>query len=244
MRGIILIMKLGETKNKMIQTKLSDAVEDYLKTIYDLSQTYGKATTNKIAEVLEVKPASVSGMIKRLAHFSPALVTYQKSRGVMLTPEGNRIALEIIRHHRLVELFLKETLGLSWDEVDREADKLEHVISPKIADRIAQVLGDPVTDPHGDPIPTRDLRMPEQGFVRLDRLRPRLHVIIRRVRDTHPELLRYLAEKGVVLDKRFLLAEYSGLDGNLTLMREDSEAAVVLGPGITSQIFVEIQAAK
>ncbi|MCD6400750.1 MAG: metal-dependent transcriptional regulator [Anaerolineales bacterium] len=223
-----------------MKTKTSDSVEDYLKTIYDLTQNYGLATTSKIAEVLEVTPASVSGMIKKLASLQPALVVYRKHRGVVLTPSGNKIALEIIRHHRLLELFLKESLGFSWDEVDEEADRLEHVISEEMEERIAQTLGDPVFDPHGDPIPTKDLLMPDHFFVCLNELRPGQGAIIRRVRDTDPDLLRYLSGKGVIPDARLIVIGYSHFDENIELKLNACEESVVLGPKITRQIFVEV----
>ena len=222
------------------EIKKSDSIEDYLKTIYELTQNYGGATTSKIADALNVTPASVSGMIKKLAALSPPLIKYQKHRGVVLTEAGRKVALEVIRYHRLLELFLKELLGFSWDEVDEEADKLEHVISTEMAERIAQALGNPAFDPHGDPIPTRDLRMPEHEFVCLSSLRPKQNAVIRRVRDTDPALLRYLSGKGIVPDTRFTVVEYSEFDGNIVLKVNACDSTVVLGERITDQIFVEV----
>ena len=177
---------------------LTHAIEDYLKTIYDLSQMGGRAATSQIAEVLEVRPASVTGMLQKLAAATPPLVDYQKHRGVALTPEGEKVALETIRHHRLLETFLHETLGYDWDAIHAEADRLEHVISEEFEERIAQALGDPTHDPHGDPIPDRDLRMPSHATTRLSELRAGQRATIERVRDSDPELLRYLSERGVV----------------------------------------------
>ena len=138
---------------------LTQSTEDYLKAIYDLTLNGERATTNQIAEQLGVKPASVTGMLKRLAASEPPLLEYRKHQGAGLTEEGRRAALEIVRHHRLLELFLHETLGYSWDEVHVEADRLEHVLSEEMEERIARVLGDPMHDPHGEPIPNRELHI-------------------------------------------------------------------------------------
>jgi DtxR family Mn-dependent transcriptional regulator len=223
-----------------MRDQLTHAIEDYLKTIYDLSVTHGRASTTQIAEVLQITPASVTGMIKRLAASQPPLVEYRKHRGVVLTDEGEEIALEIIRHHRLIELFLYETLGYSWDEVDEEADKLEHVISEEFEDKIAHALGDPTHDPHGDPIPTKELKMPTHATLRLSDLRKGQTATVHRVRDTDPELLRYLYSRGLTPGVEVTVEAYSRFDDNLTLRIEDSTERVVLGPKITRQVFVEL----
>jgi DtxR family Mn-dependent transcriptional regulator len=130
----------------MMSRDLSQATEDYLKTIYELTRIHGRASTNQIADVMQVTPASVTGMIKKLSHTDPPLVDYQKHQGVVLTEDGEKAALEIVRHHRLLEMFLHEKLGYEWDEVDAEADLLEHVISETLEERIAQALGNPSFD--------------------------------------------------------------------------------------------------
>ena len=222
-----------------MRDELTHAIEDYLKTIYDLSLRHGRASTTKIAEELDVAPASVTGMIKRLATTTPPLVEYEKHRGVTLTSDGEKVALEIIRHHRLIELFLQETLGYSWDEVDAEADRLEHVVSSKFGERIAEVLGDPTHDPHGDPIPTRELKIPTYATLCLSHLREQERGTIQRVRDTDPNLLRYLSERGIMPQATFTVMAYAPFDGNLTLQVDQQDELVVLGPRITEQIFVE-----
>ncbi len=222
-----------------MRDELTHAVEDYLKIIYDLTQSQGRASTTQIATALEVTPASVTGMIKKLAATCPPLLEYQRHRGVVLTPEGEKIALEIIRHHRLLELFLYETLGYSWDEVDAEADRLEHVISEEFESRITAVLGDPTHDPHGDPIPSPDLEMPSHATLCLRELRPKQSGTIQRVRDGDAELLRFLHAHGVVPQAGFTVLAYEPFDGNLTLQIEGRPAPVVLGPRVTRQIFVE-----
>ena len=218
---------------------LTHSIEDYLKTIYDLSVTHGRASTSQIAEVLEIKPGSVTGMIQKLAAADPPLVEYQKHQGVILTPDGEQIALEIIRHHRLLETFLHQNLGYDWDLVHAEADRLEHVISEEFEERIAQALGDPTHDPHGDPIPDRDLQMPSQTNTRLCDLRPGQRAAIQRVRDTDPELLRYLSDRGLIPGVRIAVLDYSPFDDNLCLQIEGQVESVVLGARITCQIFVE-----
>jgi DtxR family Mn-dependent transcriptional regulator len=218
----------------------SHATEDYLKTIYELTVNGERATTNQIAERLQVTPASVTGMLKRLAAVDPPLLEYQKHRGVELTPEGEAVALEVIRHHRLLELFLHETLGYSWDEVHGEADRLEHVISEELEERIALSLGDPLSDPHGEPIPTRELVLPSRSKIHLTDLRAGQEAVIQRVEDDDPELLRYFHSLGLVPQAQLQIVDYSQFDGNISLRVSDREDAIVLGPKVTRQIYVEV----
>ncbi|AEB11295.1 metal-dependent transcriptional regulator [Marinithermus hydrothermalis] len=144
---------------KTQRPQLSEAQEDYLKQILLLSETEPTVTTQALAERLQVKPASVTGMLKKLAELG--LVEYTAYRGVRLSEAGEKVALEILRHHRLLEAYLTEALGYSWDEVHDEAERLEHHISEALEARIAAFLGHPTHDPHGDPIPTADLSLPE-----------------------------------------------------------------------------------
>ena len=138
---------------------LSRSIEDYLKAIYELQQYNSPVTTNVLANKMDYAPASVTGMLKKMSANSPVLVKYKSYKGVVLTSTGEKIALEIIRHHRLIELYLIEALGYKSDQVHNEAEKLEHVISEELEDRIAVFLGDPIVDPHGEPIPTKDGRV-------------------------------------------------------------------------------------
>ncbi len=225
-----------------MRENLTHAIEDYLKAIYKLTVTHGRASTNDLAERLEVKPASVSGMIKKLSETEPPLVEYEKHRGVVLTREGEKIALEIIRHHRLLELYLHQMLGYPWDKVHEEADRLEHVISEEFEARIAAALGDPLHDPHGDPIPTVELTLPPFTTTPLSRLRPDNQAIIRRVYDSDPELLCYLEEHGLVPQSHIHVLEYSPFDDNLTIQIEGQEVKLVLGPRVTEQVFVDLLA--
>jgi DtxR family transcriptional regulator, Mn-dependent transcriptional regulator len=231
---------MNELDRNPVRDSLTHVVEDYLKTIYNLTAASGRASTNQIAERMGVKPASVTSMIQKLAATQPPLLEYRKHRGVVLTGEGEKVALEIIRHHRLLEMFLHQTLGYRWDEVHDEADRLEHVISEELEERIASSLGDPRHDPHGDPIPTRDLHLPSLTTTSLDELRPGQEAIIQRVRDEDRELLRYLSDLGLVPDARLLILSYSPFDGNLNLKVEGRTEPVILGPNVTSQVYVEI----
>ena len=142
---------------------LTVAVEDYAKAIYRLEERAGSASTNDLAALLDVKPGSVSGMLRKLS--SLGLVEHEPYRGVRLTEEGRRVALEVIRHHRLLELFLVQDLGMTEDEVHAEAEVLEHALSEELEELIARKLGDPTVDPHGDPIPSRELTLPQRETV-------------------------------------------------------------------------------
>lgn len=222
-----------------MRENLTHVIEDYLKSIYDLTADSGRATTNQIAERMGVTPASVTNMIQKLASTDPPLLEYRKHRGVVLTEDGERVALEILRHHRLLEMFLHQTLGYSWDEVHDEADRLEHVISEEFEERIAERLGHPRRDPHGDPIPTRDLELPQAKALTLGDLRPGQRATVQRVRDADPELLRYLSDLGITPGARLTILDFSPFDNNLRLQVLSHDEAVVLGPNVTSQVFVE-----
>ena len=220
--------------------KPTHAIEDYLKAIYKLSAAGERATTTDLANLLNVTPASVTGMVQKLASDDPSWVDYQKHRGVSLTPEGKRAALEIIRHHRLIEMFLHEILGYPWDEVHDEAERLEHVISENLEERIAKVLGDPTHDPHGDPIPTRDLKIPPACVTRLSDLRPDQHAVVVRVHDSDSEFLWHLGGLGLKPETEVSILEYSPFDENLKIQVLGQPTPVILGRKITQQVFVDI----
>jgi DtxR family Mn-dependent transcriptional regulator len=221
-----------------MRENLTHAIEDYLKIIYELTLEQPRASTNAIAERMGVAPASVTGMLKRLAVNDPPLLEYRKHHGVELTPEGRQVALEIIRHHRLLELFLHETLGYGWDEVHVEADRLEHVISEEMEERIAQALGEPLVDPHGQPIPTRELTLPPHSTLSLDQLQTGQSARVERVEDDDAGLLRYLYSVGLVPQAELTVLERSCFDDNLSL--QVGAHVVVLGPRVTRQIYVEV----
>lgn len=173
--------------------ELSQAVQDYLKTIYHITEDGGRAATKQLAEALAVKPASVTGMVQKMAKSQPPLIIYHKHQGVELTAVGQRAALETIRRHRLIEAFLYEELGYEWDEVHEEADRLEHVISEAMEARIAAVLGHPERDPHGHIIPSIELETAPGTEFPLTGLEVGETAVIRRVCDANSETLRWLA---------------------------------------------------
>ncbi len=218
---------------------VSQAEQDYLKTIYELTRAQERATTNEIAGTLDIRAASVTAMLQKLAGIDPPLIDYQKRQGAALTPNGLRLALEVIRHHRLLETFLHEALGYDWDEVHEEADRLEHAISEEMEARIAAFLGDPTHDPHGAPIPSLDLLMPANDNLSLSALQPGHVAIIRRVDDKDADLLRYLDEKGLKLGAKITILEFSAYDQNLTIQLEGAKQPITLGKKITEQIMVE-----
>lgn len=218
---------------------LSETVEDYLKVIYSLTLNGQRASTGKIASALAVSPASVTDMLQRLSSEDPPLVDYRKHKGAALTEDGEKVALETLRHHRLLELFLHELLGYSWDRVHEEADRLEHVISEYFEDRVAQVLGDPERGLHGEPIPSEELHMPDQQGYCLHDMRPQQRGVIQSVRDDDPGLLQYLEKNGLVPGARIRILDYTPYDNNIRLEVEGSSQEIVLGATITSQIFVE-----
>lgn len=213
---------------------LSQAVEDYLKAIYILETEGEGATTTNIAEMLGVSSASVTNMLKRLAGMN--FITHKSYRGATLTDAGRKIALEILRHHRLLELYLKEVMGYSWDEVHDEAEKLEHHISEQFEDKIAELLNDPTHDPHGDPIPSKEGIVPEMASLPLIAAEENNSYLIGRVKDQDPELLRYLEKTGVIPGVKLTVIEKAPFDGPLKVLLEDEEQTI--GHGIASQIYL------
>jgi DtxR family transcriptional regulator, Mn-dependent transcriptional regulator len=174
----------------------SSAVEDYAKAIYALEARDNQpVSTTALAERLGVTAASASGMVKRLGELG--LVTHRRYHGVLLTDAGRRVALEVIRHHRLLELYLVESLGVPWDRVHQEAEVLEHVLSEELEELIAVKLGDPTHDPHGDPIPSRELTIQEAVTASLESMEPGDRGTFARISDSDPDMLRYLAERGI-----------------------------------------------
>lgn len=216
---------------------LTTSIQDYLKSIYELTENGEVASTNALSKKLKISAPSVTGMIQKLASAKPALVEYQKHQGVTLTKEGRKAALEVIRHHRLLEAWLVQTLGYSWDEVHEEAERLEHVISEDFERRIAAAMGHPVRDPHGELIPTADLKMPSDELTPLSALRPNQSATIKRVKASDPELLRYLEGLGLLPGTQIEVMDYSPFDHNLTL--KVGRKTFVLGLNITSKVYVE-----
>lgn len=213
------------------------AIEDYLKTIYSLEQEESPVSTSRIAMAHGVKPGSATSMIQRLDSLD--LVDYQKHYGVTLTDSGNEIALEVIRHHRLVELYLIEALGFSWDEVHEQADILEHVISEELEEKIAASLNYPSFDPHGDPIPSKEGQIVEVDTLALSDLPVNAMAVVSRVPDNaQGDLLRYLAQLGLVPGSKLKVIEAAPFDGPLTIEIDGQEE--IIGNRIASSIRVEV----
>ena len=215
---------------------ISAAMEDYLKAIHQIAEVTGEAVaTQAIADRLSVSTASVTGMVKRLDALR--LVTHAPYHGVVLTARGAAVALEVLRHHRLLELYLVEHLGVPWDEVHAEADRLEHHISEGLEERIADKLGQPSHDPHGDPIPARDGSMVEIPAVPLGAVEAGRTVRIARVSDRSPKLLQYLAERGLRPGADVRVVTLDELAGVVTVVANDAHHALSLL--VAAQILVE-----
>jgi DtxR family Mn-dependent transcriptional regulator len=213
------------------------AIEDYSKAIFALeSRKDEPVSTNALAERLGITPGSVSAMLKRLDELG--VTTHVPYRGVRLTADGRRIALEVVRHHRLLESYLAEALGMSWDRVHAEAEVLEHVLSDDLEELIAAKLGHPTVDPHGDPIPSAELELEERPTERMESLQPGDEGLFVRVSDSDPEMLRYLAERGIAPGDRFSVRERQPFGGPLFVSFEGREHAI--GGQLAGAMRVEI----
>jgi DtxR family transcriptional regulator, Mn-dependent transcriptional regulator len=218
----------------------TEAIEDYAKAIYALGRRGdGTVSTNALADRLGVTPASVSAMVKKLA--DRGLAEHVPYRGVALTADGRRVALEVLRHHRLLELYLAEHLGVPWDRVHEEAEALEHVLSEYLEERIAAKLGHPTHDPHGDPIPDVSLNIDEGETRALSALEPGACGCFTRVSDSDPEMLRYLDRRGVRLGDELEVVDRQPFDGPLTVRVGDR--LHTLGGRLADAMRVELRAA-
>ncbi len=213
---------------------ITQAIQDYLKIIFKLTNNGKAVSTNAIAERLQISQASVTGMIKKLSDLK--LTNHRPYYGVELTQTGRKIALEIIRHHRLLELYLAEALGYSWDQVHDEAEKLEHVISEEFEDKMAKILGNPTTDPHGAPIPSKEGEMEERALVPLTAAEAGQKVLVKQVRDSDPEMLRYLGEIGIYPEVRLHILEKAPFGGPLLI--KIGEGKHHLGGTLTDNIMI------
>jgi DtxR family Mn-dependent transcriptional regulator len=203
----------------------SPAIDDYAKAIFALQSRDGEpVSTSALAERLGITPGSVSAMLRRLGELG--LVSHVPYRGVRLTDDGRRVALEVIRHHRLLERFLADALGMSWDRVHAEAEVLEHVLSDELEELIATKLGNPVMDPHGDPIPSADLELEERSTRSMESLAQGDRGVFVRVSDADPEMLRYLAGCGISPGERFEVRDHQPFGGPLFVRFGEHEHAI------------------
>jgi DtxR family Mn-dependent transcriptional regulator len=214
---------------------VTDAVQDYLREIYKLTEAGGRATTSVIAERLGVSPPSATGMIKRLTALG--LLEHVKYRGVELTPAGRRAALEVVRHHRLLETYLSQTLEMPIDAIHAEADRLEHAISEDLEQRIDEALGRPTHDPHGDPIPNARLEVRTVQTRALTDLRAGEDARVLSIPDQEQGLLRYLASIDLVPGRRVALCHASTFGGALTV-RVDDGTETAISQDLARQIRV------
>jgi DtxR family Mn-dependent transcriptional regulator len=221
-------------------TSITPAMQDYLKTIFGLAELGERVTTQAIADQLEVAAPSVTGMIKRLHDLN--LVDHEPYRGVILTEAGRKVALEVVRHHRLLELYLSEALGYAWDEVHDEADRMEHTISEEFEARIDEALGFPTHDPHGDPIPTITGDLPESHDERLSDLAAGACAVVVRIRSDDGERLRYLGQLGLYPNSRLLVIEKLPFNGPLRIRVDGDEH--VLGVDLAGDVYVRQDAGE
>jgi DtxR family transcriptional regulator, Mn-dependent transcriptional regulator len=215
---------------------VSESAQDYLKAIWKLERT-GEMSTTALADALGVSPASATAMLKKLATLG--LVDHERYHGATLTPAGERMALEVVRHHRLLELYLMEALGLSWDKVHAEAERLEHHLSDELESRIDRALGFPTRDPHGDPIPSPELLLQSDEMVCLSDLEAGSMTVVRRVPDGDPELLRYLATLGLVPAEEVTVVDRAPFDGPVTV--EVRGARHAIGRSLAARIEVGVE---
>jgi DtxR family Mn-dependent transcriptional regulator len=213
----------------------SEQIENYLKNIYKLSSNEGKVTTSSLSEKLQISPASVSEMIKKLAE--EGTLTHTPYKGVELTNEGKLLALRIIRKHRLWEMFLVQVLHFGWDEIDDEAERFEHIMSDKMEEKIDHVLGHPSADPHGDPIPSKDGVITCSMSYPMIEAREGTMVRVLRVSDSNSEMLQYVSSIGISLNKEIAVRQKMNFDNSLLVRIGDRE--VNISSTIASNIFVE-----
>ena len=214
--------------------QLTAPVEDYLKVIHELESSGAAAGTNDIARVLGIAAASVSGMVRRLAE--QGLIAHERYRGVRLTEAGRAAALRTIRRHRVIESYLARALGYPWDRVHDEAERLEHACSDELIDRMAEAIGEPTTDPHGHPIPSRDGTLEERRLIQLAQVEAGSRVRIERVSDRDGDRLRYLAELGITPGTTVEVAAREPFEGPITLRVDGVQR--VIGPGLAAHVLV------
>ena len=219
---------------------LTAPVEDYLKAVYELERVGEPASTTDLASRLQVAPASVTGMVRRLAR--QGLLTHVRYRGVRLTSQGRHAALGTIRRHRVIESYLVRALGFRWDEVDAEAERLEHAASDAFVDRMAKAIGEPTVDPHGAPIPSREGTVAEAAYRPLSDLAAGATADVMQVSDDDPSLLRYLDDLAIRLGSTVRVVDRAPFGGPITLAV--GRAQRVVGPALAERVLVRPHGAQ
>lgn len=233
-------MKGAVGKRPPAARALTAPVEDYLKAVYELERAGEPAATTRLARRLRVAPASVTGMVRRLA--GQGLLTHERYRGVRLTAPGRQAALRTIRRHRVIEAYLVRALGYGWDEVDAEAERLEHAVSDRFVDRMARAIGEPTVDPHGAPIPSREGAVAEASYRPLADLAAGATADVMQVSDDDPSLLRYLDELAIKLGSTVRVVDRAPFGGPITLAI--GRATRVVGPALAERILVRSRGAR
>ena len=218
---------------------VTHAMEDYLKAVYRLADSGAAVTTQRLADELGVTPASVTNMVKRLDDLT--LLTHAPYKDVSLTEAGRKIALEVIRHHRLLELYLAETLGMPWDEVHAEAERLEHHLSEQLEARMDSALGFPTRDPHGDPIPSRELTLDASSTVRLSEVEVGQRAVVVRVSDRDPAQLRYLGTLGLYPGRTISVVERHAADSVLRIAVDGAPEPATIGQSLAGTVDVILE---
>ena len=213
---------------------LTGPVEDYLKAIYEIGRGSVSVATNDIAQKLSLTAASVSGMVRRLA--DQGLLSYERYRGVTLTDSGRRAALRTIRRHRVIESYLSQALDYPWDRVHDEAERLEHAASDELVNRMATAIGEPVVDPHGAPIPSREGTMDETVHLSLAQLDEGRGARVVQVSDDDPEMLRYLGDLSIVPGSEIVVLSKAPYEGPITLGVSGKRLSI--GPALAAQVRV------
>lgn len=219
---------------------ISASVEDYLKAIYTQTRSGQPTSTLALAQTLQIRSASVTSMLQKLAQAHPDWVIYRKHYGISLTPAGERIALRIIRRHRLIEQFLYEILGYPLEKIHEEADELEHAVSPYFIERLAHLLQHPAFDPHGDPIPDNNLILNDpRSLISLSELQDGESGIVRHITDQNAELLIFLYSAGICLGTELAVNKTNPIDGTRYVTLSETLETQVLGRSISDHIQVE-----
>ena len=219
----------------MPKTEINHTIEDYLRAIYRVEEREGNVTNAALSRELAVSAAAATEMVKKMAEME--LVEYRKYYGARMTARGERLAIAITRRHRLWEVFLIESLDFAWDQVHALADQLEHIGSEELIDRLDDFLGNPIHDPHGDPIPTKEGIIPQRDLIPLTAMKPGRIGAVARVSDEYPELLRYAASLGLEIGTMVQVLEHIGFDGSVRLTAGEKEA--VVSEKLAGSIFIE-----